>query len=223
MSNTVPGSPGRSYAGLSHAERLAGRRSALLEAGTRLFSEQGFRGTTVRAVCQAAQLNDRYFYALFEGLEDLLVAVYEHWSGQLLAQQAAALAAAQPLELRLETALRAWFRFMRQAPVARILLLEVAGVSPQVDAAYKRRLAQFGTLLAEAAAADWDRRGLERADRRIASTALVGALITAATYWHLGGYRESEARMVQNCRAVLLGAIRQLDGEAAPPAQAGRR
>src|SRR6516225_11124270 len=66
----------RPYAGLAMEERVAARRARFIEAGIELFGTQGFRGATVRGVCAAAGLTDRYFYESFESLEALLVAAY---------------------------------------------------------------------------------------------------------------------------------------------------
>src|ERR1700750_1425158 len=62
----------RPYGGLAMAERVAARRARFIEAGTELFGTQGFRGATVRGICAAAGLTDRYFYESFETLEALL-------------------------------------------------------------------------------------------------------------------------------------------------------
>ena len=72
---TVP-APARSYGGLAMEERVAARRARFVEAGVELFGTQGFRGATVRGICAAAGLTDRYFYESFASLESLLAAVY---------------------------------------------------------------------------------------------------------------------------------------------------
>ena len=41
------------------------------------MATEGLSGTTVRAVCAAAELNPRYFYESFDNLDALAVAVYE--------------------------------------------------------------------------------------------------------------------------------------------------
>src|ERR1700760_2964539 len=66
----------RSYGGLAREERVAARRARFIEAGVELFGTHGFRGATVRGVCAAAGLTDRYFYESFPTLEALLAAVY---------------------------------------------------------------------------------------------------------------------------------------------------
>ena len=71
-----PRSPGR-WAGLSADDRRAERRRLLLDAGFELLGTEGWSGTTVRAVCQAARLNPRYFYESFPDLDQLIVAVYD--------------------------------------------------------------------------------------------------------------------------------------------------
>lgn len=59
------------------ADRPAARRQSLIEVGLDLLGTLGWAGTTVRAVCKAAELNPRYFYESFEDLDDLLLAVYD--------------------------------------------------------------------------------------------------------------------------------------------------
>lgn len=62
-----------------------------MEAGFNLLGTEGTSGTTVRAVCAAAELNARYFYESFEDIDALLIAVYD----KVGADMAAALADVQ--------------------------------------------------------------------------------------------------------------------------------
>lgn len=55
---------------------------------------EGWQATTVRAVCQAARLNPRYFYESFADLDELVIAVYDRVVAQLGEEVLAALAAA---------------------------------------------------------------------------------------------------------------------------------
>jgi AcrR family transcriptional regulator len=65
-----------------------------VEAAFDLLGTDGWSGTTVRAVCQGARLNPRYFYESFDDLDSLVVAVYDHVVAEMrdavLAAQAAA-------------------------------------------------------------------------------------------------------------------------------------
>ena len=71
------------WVGVSPAGRRAERRTLLLDAAFDLLGTVGWPGTTVRAVCQAARLNPRYFYESFDDLDALVVAVYDRLVAQL--------------------------------------------------------------------------------------------------------------------------------------------
>ena len=71
------------WAGVAAADRRTERRTLLLDAAFDLLGTEGWSGTTVRAVCQAARLNPRYFYESFEDLDALVVAVYDRLVAQL--------------------------------------------------------------------------------------------------------------------------------------------
>ncbi len=73
------------WVGLSPEERREARRALLVEAGFDLLGTEGASGTTVRAVCAAAELNARYFYESFDDIDALLVAVYDHVAAGLAA------------------------------------------------------------------------------------------------------------------------------------------
>jgi AcrR family transcriptional regulator len=84
------------WAGVSANDRRVERRRLLLDAGFELLGSEGSAGTTVRAVCQRARLNPRYFYESFEDLDELLVAVYEHVVDEMRAALTGAMDAAPP-------------------------------------------------------------------------------------------------------------------------------
>src|ERR671936_1321771 len=84
----------RNYAGLSADERRLARRERLIEGAIRAYGELGYRNTTVKAVCEAAGLTERYFYESFANSEALLIAAYSHVVGHLHEEMAAAAASA---------------------------------------------------------------------------------------------------------------------------------
>src|SRR5690348_10370050 len=84
---------GRTYGGVSAAERIAGRRARLLDAGLELFGTQGFSATGVKDVCRAAGLTDRYFYESFSDSRELFLAVFDRLTDDLFS--AVAIAAAR--------------------------------------------------------------------------------------------------------------------------------
>ena len=68
---------GRTYGGVSAAERAASRRERLLDAGLELFGTHGFAATGVKDVCRQAGLTDRYFYESFRDSRELFLAVFD--------------------------------------------------------------------------------------------------------------------------------------------------
>jgi AcrR family transcriptional regulator len=140
----TPPAAGRSYGGVAHEVRAAERRQALIQAATEIFGTVGFRKATVRAICQQARLNDRYFYAAFDSTEHLLRATYEHHARRLHAVLHDAMAASgMRLEDRVDAGLRAFFAFLRDTSAARVLMLEVLGINAETDATYQRNLSEF--------------------------------------------------------------------------------
>jgi len=61
-----------------------------------LLGTEGWSGTSVRAVCQGAKLNPRYFYESFDDLGALVVAVYDRVVEELAAVVLGALGSAAP-------------------------------------------------------------------------------------------------------------------------------
>ncbi|CAJ0692436.1 hypothetical protein LMG19089_01002 [Ralstonia edaphis] len=212
----APVRKGRPYGGVAPEARAAERRDALIRAGTRVFGTVGFRKATVRAICQEAKLNDRYFYAAFDSTEALLRATYQQHAENLRAQVSDATAAVgNTLEARVDAGLHAFFAFLRDPCAARVLLLEVMGVSPETDATYQRNLLEFGRQImanAQLPGAQNDDDAEPRADQRIIGLALVGALTNVGAAWLLTGYRDPEEKMVRNCRQVVLGTLRAMLG-----------
>jgi AcrR family transcriptional regulator len=66
----------RAYRGVSTEQRRAERRAKLIDAAIAVYGERGYRQATVKAVCEAAGLTERYFYESFENSEALLVASF---------------------------------------------------------------------------------------------------------------------------------------------------
>lgn len=193
---------------MGQAQREQARRAALINAATEVFGTVGFRRATVRSVCRLARLNDRYFYAAFENLEHLLRATYAHHAQALLEQLQTAIAESTPtLDARLDAGLHTFFAFLRHPSAARVLLLEVMGVSPETDLTYQRYIFEFSKVILGMADVPPPHSEEAHAQARIVGLALVGAMTNAGTAWVLTGYQDTEACMVASCRRVLRGAL----------------
>ena len=84
----------RRYAGRAGAERVAERRTRLLDAGLELLGTRGVAGTSVRGIAEASGLAARDFYESFASIEELQVAVFEAIGTEAAERAITALAAA---------------------------------------------------------------------------------------------------------------------------------
>jgi AcrR family transcriptional regulator len=212
---------GRAYAGLAAAERATARRERFVEAAIELFGTQGFRGATVRGVCAAAGLTDRYFYESFESLEALLVAAYRRLLetfAQRLAREAIRSEAwrsdAAEVERQCALGYEIWFEAVRDPRFARIVLVEVLGVSPGVDAVYERAMREFADLTVAPLATALPQLRLSKQRRALLGRALVGAALQVAKQWMTDGYRAPRRDVVRTCVLVATGTLAALRAEA---------
>ncbi|HEX7927442.1 MAG TPA: TetR/AcrR family transcriptional regulator [bacterium] len=183
MSTSAAIQPGRRYRGSTPDERRAQRRERLLRAAVHVYGKVGYRQATVRAVCKAAGLTERYFYESFENSEALLVAAYQAVNRVLLSGIKQAAAAAPPGDRvqRTRAILAAYYGALQRDPrSARVFLIEVAGVSPAVDGVLEKALDKFAALIAEtldpAGSASLARQPLMR-------TAVIGGVLHLAITW----------------------------------------
>ena len=212
----------RPYGGLAMEERVAARRARFIEAGVELFGTQGFRGATVRGVCAAAGLTDRYFYESFPTLEALLAAVYtslrEGFAKRLTQESFASegwRGDAAAIERQVTAAYELWFDTVRDPRFARILLVEVLGVSPEMDALYEESARAMAALTVAPLATTDPALKLSRARRELLGRALVGAALQVAKMWMTGGYRLPRRDVVRTCVLVATGTLAALRVEAA--------
>jgi AcrR family transcriptional regulator len=124
----------RRYGGVLPEERQRARRDKLIEGALEVFGTKGFHASTVREVCVAAHLTERYFYESFKSLSELFQAVYEHLRGQLMARTMAAFAAAERTPLGLmEPALRVYLQFFQDdRRRGRVMLVDALSINSEV-------------------------------------------------------------------------------------------
>ncbi|UGY19195.1 TetR/AcrR family transcriptional regulator [Bradyrhizobium septentrionale] len=173
----------RLYGGMDAEERRAERRLRLIDAAIEVYGEVGYRVATVKAICEAAELTERYFYESFANSEALLIAAYNHVVGHLHEEMiAAAAAAGDDPEARLRAALTLYFTRLKQHPKpARVFLLEISGISPAVDAVKLDALRVFSDILVPPASDP--KRGDKAAMATLLSNGMVGAVISIALRW----------------------------------------
>jgi AcrR family transcriptional regulator len=140
----------RAYRGVSPEQRRADRREKLIAAAIAVYGERGYRQATVKAVCEAAGLTERYFYESFGNSEDLLVTSFNAVTYAVFDEiRAAAQAAGRGRVARARAMLDAYFgALQRDPPSARVYLVEIRGVSREVDKAFDAALRAIGLEVA---------------------------------------------------------------------------
>jgi len=176
--------PARAYRGVSPEERRAQRRSKLIAAAIAVYGERGYRQATVKAVCEAAGLTERYFYESFENSEDLLITSYNAVTYKMFGDIAAAgQAAGTARGARARAMLRAYFAALQRDPLsARVFLVEIRGVSRAVDKAFDASLRTIGQEIARHAAPD-------AAADELLQAGIVGGVMHIALRWIDQGYQ----------------------------------
>jgi AcrR family transcriptional regulator len=183
MRDSAASEPARRYRGSSAEERRRARRERLILAAIQVYGERGYRNSTVKAVCEAAGLTERYFYEGFANSEALLVASYRGVTHQLLRSLAEAGARPGQGADRVRAVLMRYLEALRGEPrSARLFLVEIAGVSPELDRVFAASLDEFGALLENVL-------GIERGDRLL-RTGVVGGVIRLALHWVKGDFAE---------------------------------
>jgi AcrR family transcriptional regulator len=180
----------RIYAGRSAQQRREERRSRLLSAGQDLFGGQGYRNTSIEALCTAAGVSTRAFYEEFSGREDLLLALYDQVAGRILVETAEAAAAVLdvPVRQRIEAIITAFLQAISAEPkAARIAFAEVLGVSSAVE---QHRL-QWRTRFVEFSLVEVGR-AIERGeapqrDFGLSAIAFIGAVNELVMEWVVRG------------------------------------
>lgn len=180
----------RRYGGHSAEERQFARRERLIEAAIRVYGEVGYPHATVKAVCEAAELTERYFYESFASSEALLIAAFDTVSHRLIhcldRIRAEHVGAADE---RCHAVLRAYFQALKVDPVgARLFVLEIARVGPAVDEVGAALLREFGELLSRTLAPNASAR-LKREE--LVRAGVVGAVLEIAKVWIRSGYAKS--------------------------------
>lgn len=189
----------RKWSGTTLTDRKALRREQLIEAGIGLLGDEDGSAVTVRAVCRAAGLTERYFYESFTDRDAFVLAVYEYVGAQ--AHQALVDAvpdSSQDSRKRAEAAVTAFVRLMLDDPrKGRVLLL-----APTTDLALSARgvalLPAFASLVREQLPPRTD-----ETDREMTAIGFVGALTHLFIAYLNGMLQVSREALIDHCVRLL--------------------
>ncbi|HUB74511.1 MAG TPA: TetR/AcrR family transcriptional regulator [Solirubrobacteraceae bacterium] len=189
----------RRYRGLSVAERHALRREQLLEAGLELFGTRGYAGSSIRAVSAEAKLNSRYFYESFSSREDLLYHVYQRAVQDVAAAVLEATAAEHELEAQARAGLLAAWRVLTEdRRKARVIVLEVVGVSERLERLRRENRHAFADILVRNAMAIAGEGLRLRMDPVLTARSLIGASMEVLVDWINGDVDASMDEIVEH-------------------------
>jgi len=197
----------RRYRGLTPRERAARRRELILEAGLELFGTVGYAHATVREVSRTANLNSRYFYESFPDRETLLIAVYERIVIELAAAVSAATAGARTVAEQAEAGLRAAWRLLTSdRRKARVLVLEVVGVSERLERLRRAYRHGFAALLVDNAVRVVGEGESTALDPELIARALIGGFLDVLLDWLNGDLDLPDEQIVAHFTALYTAA-----------------
>lgn len=186
------GTAPRRYRGAALAERKAVRRAQLIEAGLEVFGTVGYAQATVKMICAEAGLTERYFYESFANREAFFAAVYDRVAeiiGGLMNE--AIEAAPQEPDAKAKALIDAYFGKIEQDPkFARILLLEVIGVSHELESIYRAAMQLFTDMVRERLPELLQAAVARKADPDVVAAGLVGAIVHVAMRWVISDYEK---------------------------------
>lgn len=202
----------RKYGGLSLDQRKKQRRDKFLEAGLCVFGSTGYRQASVRRLCQEAELTDRYFYEACGNLETLLVDVYQHCMTNLCKQILDAISTEYSHSKNPETAiivgLDTFFKELENQKVARVCMIELEGLNPEVTQLYNNYIEGFAEILRQLANHAFPTMTISISEQKIIALSLVGAIRQAATSWLANDYDSDRSELVSATSKVFAGIIR---------------
>lgn len=193
----------RRYRGASPAERQAARCRKLIEAGLALFGTAGYANSPVKSICGEAGLTERYFYESFANREELFAALYEHVVQEIGVLMVNALEAVpEDADLRARALLEAYFgKIEADRAFARVLLLEVLGVSEYVHQTYLDAMARFtGLVERHVRPAFVDEARMQR--ESIVAAGLVGAIVHVAMRWVISDYATPRDQVIEGLMTI---------------------
>ncbi len=179
----------RKIGGKTVEERRSERWRRLIDAAVKVYGEQGYRNSTVKAVCDEAGLTERYFYESFSNSEDLLCACFQEAADKLLlrVRRAGLQGGGAPLE-RVRAGVIEYLVHLQADPAAaRVFLIEMSSVSARADALVSASLDRFAALLTDFLTSG---AGPHREPSRLLLRGAIGGGLHVAQAWTTSGYAE---------------------------------
>jgi len=191
--------------GVSAADRVAERRSRLLEAALAVWADPDSR-TTMTAICSQAGLSERYFYESFAGLDALLAALMDQIAVEIEENSlAAAERAGEDPVARVHASVRAFVQLLLDDPrKGRVAIIESVSV-PELR---KRRTELLRHLAHRSAIEASEALGLPKRSEHEDETAgllFIGGMAELVTAWLDGSLEATPDEIVEAASRAFLG------------------
>jgi AcrR family transcriptional regulator len=178
-----------------------------MDAGLELFGTVGYANTSIRAVSAAASLNSRYFYESFSSREDLLHSVYQRIVGDIFARAREAALREDTIEGQARASLRAaWTAVTEDRRKARIVALEVVGVSERLERLRHETRQALAQLTAENALSLAGSDVRLRLDPVLTARFLMGGVVEVLLEWINGDLDASVDEVVEHFTVLFTAA-----------------
>lgn len=194
----------RSYGGEPATERQDRRRALLMDAAQDLIWN-GER-LTVRAVCQTARLNDRYFYENFASTDELLVACWDAAiAATLEVLSVATLAAEGDIEDRARSTVSTTLQHLIDNPKSTRVMIE-GRISPALA---ERRAQLISTVVRMFVTSADPKQPAEKApvSLRLAGLTVVNGALETTALWLAGEVDATRNELIDHLVAALRNAV----------------
>lgn len=179
------------WSGVPLEERQALRRDEFITAGVQLLGDRGGPTLTVRSVCRAAALTERYFYESFTDRDEFVRAVYDDVCTRAMA---ALLSTRTPRE-----AVESFVALMVDDPVRGRVLLLAPESEPVLTHSGAQWMPNFIGLLQRTLVKIGD-----SAVQQMVATGLIGALTALFTAYLDGRLTATRAQFIDFCVEMML-------------------
>ena len=182
------------WSGVPLEDRQALRRDDLLAAGVGLLGGEGGPALTVRAVCRAAGLTERYFYESFSDRDEFVRAVYDDVCTRAMATLTSSTTARDAVER--------FVALMVDDPTRGRVLLLAPTVEPVLTRSGAEWMPSFIELLQHKLT-----RVTEPAVAAMAATGMIGALTALFTAYLDGRLEATREQFIDYCVDMLLSPV----------------
>lgn len=200
----------RRYRGLPPEVRQADRLNRFREAGLDAFSTSGYMNSSVPEICKLAGLSTRQFYEEFSSREGLVLDLYTRIHNDARTRVLEAVDEATDRTYRgiVTSAVEAYIHAIADDPRrARLVLVEVVGLNPKVEANRARNSAEWSEL-AERLARELAPAGhVPVGGYRLALVGLVGAINALTQDWSENSPRPPMSELIDVLIPMMLSLL----------------